>query len=393
MKTVRFGIVGVGNMGSSHVKSLGEGHIKRAELAAVCDIKPERLEKVRAEYGDKLAYFSDYHEMLTSGKIDVVIIATPHYLHPVIAQDAFKAKVNVISEKPAGVYTKAVREMNEAAAKSGVQFGIMFNQRTNPVYKKAREMVQGGELGELKRLVWIITNWYRSQAYYDSGEWRATWAGEGGGVLLNQCPHNLDLWQWIFGMPKRVRADCYVGKYHNIEVEDDVTINAEYENGATATFITTTGECPGTNRLEISGDRGKMVLENGVLRFQKLETPEREACFTEKAGFPHWPMTEEVYEPNDNGPAHRGILQNFADAIRLGTPLLAPGAEGIRELSISNAAYLSAWTNDWVSLPVDDAAFDAQLNARIAGSKGERVAPADSEKPTGAYSERWSVRW
>ena len=147
MKTVRFGIVGVGNMGSSHVKSLGEGHIKRAELAAVCDIKPERLEKVRAEYGDKLAYFSDYHEMLTSGKIDVVIIATPHYLHPVIAQDAFKAKVNVISEKPAGVYTKAVREMNEAAAKSGVQFGIMFNQRTNPVYKKAREMVQGGELG------------------------------------------------------------------------------------------------------------------------------------------------------------------------------------------------------------------------------------------------------
>ena len=296
-------------------------------------------------------------------------------------------------EKFRAKFAAKQQAMNAAAEASGKVFGIMWNQRTTPIFRRAREIVQSGALGQPKRLVWTITNWYRSQAYYESGGWRATWAGEGGGVLLNQAPHNLDLWQWIFGLPDRIRAFCTNGKYHNIEVEDDATIYAEYKNGATAVFITSTGEYPGTNRLEISGDRGKLVLENGKLHFWKLETPEREACFTEKAGFPHWPMTEEVYEPNDNGPAHRGILQNFSDAIRLGTPLLAPGAEGIRELSISNAAYLSAWTNDWVSLPVDDAAFDAQLNARIAGSKGERVAPADSEKPTGTYSERWSVRW
>ena len=391
MKTVRFGIVGVGNMGSSHVKSLGEGHIKRAELAAVCDIKPERLEKVRAEYGDKLAYFSDYHEMLTSGKIDVVIIATPHYLHPVIAQDAFKAKVNVISEKPAGVYTKAVREMNEAAAKSGVQFGIMFNQRTNPVYKKAREMVQGGELGELKRLVWIITDWYRSQAYYDSGEWRATWAGEGGGVLLNQCPHNLDLWQWIFGMPKRVRADCYVGKYHHIEVEDDVTINAEYENGATATFITTTGECPGTNRLEISGDRGKLVLEDGMLKHWQLDRPERAYCF-DAPGTPPPAVTYTETRQTEPESAHRGILQNFSDAILHGTPRLAPGEDGLRELSLSNAAYLSSWREDWVTLPLDADAFDHALAERVRQST---YAPSTvtPEATDGKYKTRWSVQW
>ena len=389
MKTVRFGIVGVGNMGSSHVKSLGEGHIKRAELAAVCDIKPERLEKVRAEYGDKLAYFSDYHEMLTSGKIDVVIIATPHYLHPVIAQDAFKAKVNVISEKPAGVYTKAVREMNEAAAKSGVQFGIMFNQRTNPVYKKAREMVQGGELGELKRLVWIITNWYRSQAYYDSGEWRATWAGEGGGVLLNQCPHNLDLWQWIFGMPKRVRADCYVGKYHNIEVEDDVTINAEYENGATATFITTTGECPGTNRLEISGDRGKIVIENNKLHFWKLAEPERKFCFETSEGFPHIAMEDyDVECPGENS-QHRGILQNYTDALLDGTPLLAHGEEGINGLTLSNAAFLSSWTgHGWVDLPLDEDKFYAMLQEKIATSNYHKTVKETVFSTEGTYGSK-----
>ena len=393
MEIVRVGIVGLGNMGSAHAETIAEGKINGMRLAAVCDIAAPRRDWAHKMFPADVGIFADYTEMLHSGTIDAVIIATPHYLHPVIAIAAFESGLHVLTEKPAGVSVSAVRRMNAAAEASGKVFGIMWNQRTTPIFRRAREIVQSGALGQPKRLVWTITNWYRSQAYYESGGWRATWAGEGGGVLLNQAPHNLDLWQWIFGLPDRIRAFCTNGKYHNIEVEDDATIYAEYKNGATAVFITSTGEYPGTNRLEISGDRGKMVLENGKLHFWKLETPEREACFTEKAGFPHWPMTEEVYEPNDNGPAHRGILQNFADAIRLGTPLLAPGVEGIRELSISNAAYLSAWTNDWVSLPVDDAAFDAQLNARIAGSKGERVAPADSEKPTGAYSERWSVRW
>ena len=208
--------------------------------------------------GLAMKQFSDYHEMFASGLIDAVLIATPHYLHPTIAIDGFAAGLHVLTEKPAGVYTNQVQMMNDAAKASDRVFGIMYNQRTNPQFQKIREIIKSGRLGECKRLIWIITNWYRTQAYYDSGTWRATWAGEGGGVLINQCPHNLDLWQWMFGMPTRVRATCHYGKWHNIEVEDEVTAYAEYANGASAVFITTTGEAPGTNRLEVTGDRGKV---------------------------------------------------------------------------------------------------------------------------------------
>lgn len=388
---VRIGVVGLGNMGSAHTETILQGKVNGLKLTAVCDIRPKRLEWARSQC-ETLHCYEDYNRMLRSGEIDAVVIATPHYLHPVIAQAAFAAGLHVLTEKPAGVQVSQVRKMNEAAKQSGKVFGIMWNQRTTPIFQRAREIVQGGELGEPKRLVWTVTNWYRSQAYYDSGNWRATWGGEGGGVLLNQAPHNLDLWQWIFGMPSRIRAFCTNGKYHHIEVEDDATIYAEYENGATAVFITSTGEYPGSNRLEISGDRGKLLLENGVLHFWQLATPERTACFTETEGFPHWALKEEIFEPKDDGPAHRGILQNFADAIRLGTPLIAPGVEGIRELTLSNAAYLSSWTNDWVTLPVDDAQFDAELQKRIDASQGKAPGHRETD-PSGRYSERWSVRW
>lgn len=390
--TVRAAVIGLGNMGSAHAEAIGGGRIDGMTLAAVCDIRPNRLEWAQ-EHVPQAQRFADYKELLKSGVADTIIIATPHYLHPVIAVDAFEAGCNVLTEKPAGVMTSAVRKMNAAAEKSGKVFGIMWNQRTTPIFQRAREIVQSGALGVPKRLVWTVTNWYRSQAYYDSGDWRATWSGEGGGVLLNQAPHNLDLWQWIFGMPSRIRAFCAEGKYHNIEVEDDATIYAEYENGASAVFITSTGEYPGTNRLEISGDRGKLVLENGTLHFSQLTVPEREACFTETAGFPHWETKEEIYTPDSNGPAHCGILQNFTDAIRNGTPLIAPGVEGIRELTLSNAAYLSAWTNDWVTLPIDEAAFDAQLQARAVHSATKHAGTQKEKDPSGAYSERWSVRW
>lgn len=389
--TIRMAVIGLGNMGSAHTETLARGDIDGMTLAAVCDIRPQRLEWAATHFPD-VPRFSDYKELLHSGLVDAIIIAVPHYLHPVIAVEGFEAGLHVLTEKPAGVSVSAVRKMNAAAEASGKVFGIMWNQRTTPIFQRAREIVQSGALGAPKRMVWIVTNWYRSQAYYDSGDWRATWSGEGGGVLLNQAPHNLDLWQWIFGMPSRIRAFCTEGKYHHIEVEDDATIYAEYENGASAVFITSTGEYPGTNRLELSGDKGKMVLENGTLRFWKLNTPEREACFTETAGFPKWELTEEEYTPNDRGPAHKGILQNFADAIRKGTPLIAPGVEGIRELTLSNAAYLSAWTNDWVSVPVDDAAFDAHLQEKIADSHQKRDAK-DEAMPSGTYSDRWSVRW
>ncbi|MBQ4131766.1 MAG: Gfo/Idh/MocA family oxidoreductase, partial [Clostridia bacterium] len=264
MNELKVGIIGIGNMGSTHAKSIYEGNINRLKLVAVCDIDQNKLKLAKEQFPSVLTY-EDFNELLNSKEVDAVIIATPHFLHTEIAIKAFEAGLHVLTEKPAGVRASDVLKMNVAAEKSNKVFGIMWNQRTNPLFQKAKELVENGTLGTMKRLVWIITNWYRTQNYYDSASWRATWSGEGGGVLLNQAPHNLDLWQWIFGMPDAIYATCDVGKWHNIEVEDDATIIGYYKNGATATFITSTGEYPGTNRLEISGSKGKMVLEKGTI--------------------------------------------------------------------------------------------------------------------------------
>ena len=252
MEKIRLGILGVGNIGGDHVKRIVNGECPEITLGAVCDLKPERLAWAKETAGEALPTFADAREMIESGLIDSLLVAVPHYDHPKYAMMAMEAGLHVLIEKPAGVYTKQVLEMNECAKKHDVVFGIMMNQRTNCIYRKMREIVKSGELGAIKRTNWLITNWYRAQAYYDSGDWRATWSGEGGGVLLNQCPHNLDLWQWICGMPKKVHAHLHFGKWHDIEVEDDETAYEEYENGATGVFIPTTGDAPGTNRFEIS---------------------------------------------------------------------------------------------------------------------------------------------
>ncbi len=391
METVRIGIVGIGNMGSAHAAEIFAGHVEGLRLGAVCDIREDRR-RWAAEKLPGVPVFASYEEMLESGGLDALLVATPHYLHPDIAVRGFENGLHVLSEKPAGVYTNQVQRMNEAAAASGRVFGIMFNQRTNPLFQKARELVQSGRLGEPKRFLWIITNWYRTQSYYNSGSWRATWAGEGGGVLLNQAPHNLDLWQWIFGMPSRVRAFCGYGRYHDIEVEDDATIYAEYDSGAVATFVTTTGENPGTNRLEISGDRGKIVIEEGRLRFWELSVPERDYCFDLEGRLGEPAVTEELYIPDRPETAHLGILQNFTNAILHGEPLLAPGEEGLNSLTISNAAYLSDWTGETVSLPLDGDRFEALLKDRVAGSKKMAGASVD-RVAAGEYNARWSVRW
>ena len=371
MDTVRYGIVGVGSMGTSHTKKFMKGDIPGAVLTAVCDINPDRIAKAKEICEDKVAYFEDYKDLLNSGLCDVVVIATPHYLHPIIGIEAFNAGLHVLSEKPIGVYTKKVREFMEVAKNSGKEFGIMYNQRTNPYFQEMRKIVQSGELGELKRCVWIITDWYRTETYYKSGGWRATWSGEGGGVLLNQCPHNLDLWQWIFGMPNKIRAFMSFGKYHDIEVEDDVTAYAEYPNGATGVFITTTGECPGTNRLEISGSRGKLVFENNTLSFTRLPVDEREYCKTATNGFAKPNAATITYDFNDGGEQHVGIVKNFTTHRLNGEPLLAPGYEGINGLSLSNAMMLSAWNDKWVELPNDGEEFYAELEKRIATSRAK----------------------
>ncbi len=393
LTTVRTAVVGVGNIGLCHAATIARGDVPGMTLAALCDINPDKRDHLRKTYPDT-PIFATYEELIASRLCDAVIVATPHKFHPPMTKAALEAGLHVISEKPAGVDIATLDELYATAKASGCVFSMMFNQRTDPLFSKAREIVQSGQLGELKRLVWIITNWYRTQAYYDSGDWRATWCGEGGGVLLNQAPHNLDLWQWIFGIPRRLRAFCYRGKYHRIAVEDDATIYAEYESGAVATFITTTGEYPGTNRLEISGDRGKLVIENGELHLITLSEPEREYCFN-AAGRPFPTYTETVIPAGEVQSGHTLILRNFANAVLHGEPLIAPGTDGIHELTISNAAYLSAATDDWVDIPFDTARFTALLDQL----RTEEVAAGADKKSEAAlstesvYKKRWQVQW
>lgn len=391
MENVRVGVIGFGNMGSAHAKCIFDGNIKGLTLTAICDIDSKRCDKAK-EIFQGIAVFEDYKELLAASITDAVIIATPHYFHCPIAIDAFNAGQNVLTEKPAGVYTKQIKEMNAAAEKSGKVFAVMFNQRTNMLFKMAHDIVQNGELGKLKRMVWIITNWYRTQHYYDSGSWRATWSGEGGGVLLNQAPHNLDLWQWICGKPKRIKGFCSIAKYHNIEVEDDATIYAEYENGATGIFITSTGEAPGTNRLEISGTKGKLVIESGKLTLWKLKQDEREFCFDSSENFATIPQEVKEFPQTEKETAHKGILQNFANAVLHGEKLISSGFEGINEVEISNAAYLSSWKDEWVELPVDEDEYYSELKKRADASTFCKTS-ATNKHADMQYSTRWSVRW
>lgn len=362
---VRIGIIGIGKMGRVHARYLLNGDVPGVELAAVCDNDPQKLEWVRENLGGHIQIFDDADKLFQAKCADAVMIATPHYDHPPLAVKALQNGLHTLIEKPAGVYTKQVREMNEAALKSGRIFSIMYNQRTDPLYQKLRDLVQSGEIGEIKRTNWIITDWYRSQSYYDMGDWRATWAGEGGGVLLNQDPHQLDLWQWMCGMPKRVRAFCGFGKYHNIEVEDDVTAYVEYENGATGVFVTSTGDAPGTNRFEVSGNKGKAVIEDGRLTFWRLRTPERTFNAEYKGGFGQPECWKCEIPIKGENPQHAGITKNWVDAISKGTPLLSPGIEGINGLQISNAMHLSSWLDDWVELPVDEELYLQKLQERI----------------------------
>lgn len=373
---VKTGVIGVGNMGSKHVENILAGKIPEMELAAIADVDPKRLEWAARNTPETVKKFSLAAELFKSGCCDAVIIATPHYFHPPLVMEAIRNGMHVMCEKPAGVYTKAVREMNEFAEKHDRVFGMMFNQRTNHVYRKMHELVHGGELGEIRRINWIITDWYRTQSYYDSGNWRATWEGEGGGVLLNQCPHNLDLWQWICGMPDTVRSFCRYGQWHDIEVEDDVTTYMEYKNGASGVFITTTGDAPGTNRFEITLNKGKLVCENDTLKLYELEKGLKEHCATATLGFSR-PQGKWVELTTDGmNEQHVGVLKAFAGKILHDTPLAAEGYEGINGLTLSNAMHLSSWTNSAVTFPLDEDLFLEELNKRRKASrlkKGEAV--------------------
>ncbi len=365
---VRIGIIGVGNMGSSHLDNYVKGKMPEIEVTCIADTDENKFTAVREKLPEVVC-FNNATELFNSGLCDAVIIATPHYDHPSLSIEAMKAGLHVMSEKPAGVYTKQVRELIDFTKTSDKTYAIMFNQRTNCIYRKVKEMIDSGEYGQIKRVNWIITSWYRTQAYYNSGGWRATWAGEGGGVMLNQCPHQLDLWQWLCGMPTKVKAVCHEGKWHDIEVEDDVSIYVEYPNGATGTFITTTGDCPGTNRLEITLDKAKIICEDEEIRMFKLAQSTDDFTKNATEGFGSIKGEWETVETDGLNEQHIGVMNAFAAHILRGEPLVANGEEGINGLTISNAAFLSSWLDKTVELPIDEDLYYEMLLEKIKNSK------------------------
>src|SRR3984957_1473070 len=283
MKSVRLGIVGMGNIGSHHADYLLAGKVKRCELKAVADAATDKLVSFQQR---GLRIFDDGREMIRCGDVDAVIIATPHYQHTTLGINALQAGLHVMVEKPISAHKADAERLIAVRRKHPkLVFGAMFQMRTESRYVKMKKIISEGQLGEIVRFSWIVTEWFRTEAYYSSGGWRATWKGEGGGVLINQCLHQLDMLQWLVGMPSRVRGFVQLGRFHKIEVEDDVTAYMEFPNGASGTFVSTTGEAPGTNRLEISGSMGKLLLEHDKLLFLRNEVSMIELSKTAKLGF------------------------------------------------------------------------------------------------------------
>lgn len=384
---IRLGMIGIGNMGSAHANNLKAGKCPEIELVAIADNNPERLAWAKEQgFGEQVHYFESAEEMLDSGLIDSCLVAIPHYEHATYAIKCMQRGIHVMVEKPAGVYTKQAREMNEEAEKHpDVVFGMMFNQRTNCVYRKLRELVKSGDYGQIRRTNWIITDWYRPQCYYDSGNWRATWSGEGGGVLLNQCPHQLDLWQWICGMPIKVDAHMQFGKWHDIEVEDDVTTYVEYENGATGVFITTTGDAQGSNRFEIQMDKAKFVVEHDKLMMTEYEMTEQEWSKTATDPFSTVPAKTFEVETDGENPQHPGVLNAWADAILHSGKLVAEGKEGIYGLTLSNAMHLSAFLGRPVEIPFDEELYYEELMKRVSCSKRKTTTKAVFADTSNSY--------
>jgi predicted dehydrogenase len=368
MNKVRLGLIGLGNIGQHHYSYLTAGKVSRAELVAVSDAVASKLERYQP-----LKTFTDGEDLIRSGLVDAVIIATPHYQHTSLGIAALKHGLHVMVEKPISAH-KADAERLIATHQSNPKlvFAGMFQLRAEPRYLKIQKLIQSGDLGEIVRMSWIMTDWFRTEAYYASGGWRATWKGEGGGVLLNQCLHNLDAMQWLLEMPARVRGFCQLGRFHQIEVEDNVSAYLEYRNGATGTFVSSTGEAPGTNRFEIVGTRGKVLLEADRLSFTRNDTDMIEFSRTAKLGFAK-PEVWNVQIPFENAlNPHATLMENFVNAILDGEPLIAPGAAAIHSVELANVILYSSLLGQTVELPMDSAAYEKKLNQLIAESRIEK---------------------
>ncbi|MDO4900782.1 Gfo/Idh/MocA family protein [Actinomyces sp.] len=374
---VRLGIVGLGTEGGMYAQFISAGRVPGMCIGAICDILPDKQQQAQ-EYG--VPFHADYREMIASGAVDAVVTTVPHYLHPEVGIYALEHGVHVLVEKPVGVYTAQARELIDfAAGRPELVFGVFFNQRTNPLYQDLHDLLASGELGALRHTTWTITTWWRPQGYYEQSDWRATWGGEGGGVLVNQAPHQLDLWQWLCGIPKSVFAKCQYGFRRSIAVEDEVNAMVDFGDGATGTFITATHDLVGTDRLEILCDRGKIVVEDSQrVTITRLHDDERVISDSMpieqvremfKGEFdPASLVTTEVKEYDSVwGQQHCEVLRNFAAAVRGEEELLAPGGDGIHGVRLANAIHLSSWTGREVALSdFDEDGYLKLLNERIA---------------------------
>ena len=365
-------------MGSKYASLIFDGKIKGMELAALTRMRPPYSGMLKAAVDSGVSVFDSADDIFKEAekgilRLDAVVIATPHISHEDIAVKAFEHGLNVLTDKPSGVYSRQSRNMEEAADKSGKVFSIVFNQRTSPVYIKLKEILKSGKYGELKRVNWIVTDWYRPEKYYTSSSWHATWKKDGGGVLLNQAPHNLDMIQWLFGMPVKVQGFCKEGHFHDIEVEDDVTAYLEWQNGATGVFITSTGEAPGSNRLEISLEEATIICENGRLRIgetfpeMQQKEPEYRVESTDYFRKINGSWSELCFEKE---PApYEKVLQSFSDECNGSGTSIAHGSEGRKSLMISNAIYLSSWEKRMIDIPVfgslQELEFEQEFEKRL----------------------------
>jgi predicted dehydrogenase len=372
---LKMAVVGVGNMGRLHARDVHD--LANTELVAVCDIKQDRADGVAVQYGVEAFY--DYRDLLAGAGVEGLLIATPHYDHTPISITALERGVHVLVEKPIAVHAKDARSMIHAyetakASYPDLVFAAMFMQRTYGHYLKIKDLIDSGELGKLVRTTWIITDWFRTQIYYDSGDWRATWAGEGGGVLLNQCPHNLDLYQWLVGLPDRVTGFAQIGKYHDIEVEDEVTAYFEHADGMAGHFVTSTAESPGTNRLEIVGEKGKLVLEGGKLTFYRNRGSMLRFIEEATGGFDkveNW-ICEVPFQHHDQ-PGHRLIIENFANAVLGDEALIAPAVEGLQSVMLGNAIMLSSFLKKTLEMPIDEDLYKKKLMELIQSSRFQKT--------------------
>ena len=352
MKKLKIGVIGTGGIGLQHCDSCQK--VDEVELAAVCRRDKAAVEEVARRY--KVKGYTDYKQLIDSGDVEAVIVATPHYSHPPIGIYALNKGLHLLSEKPIAVTVNAADELIAVAQEKPQQaFCVMFHRRTSPHFIAAKKLIAEGKIGEIYRTL-MIGGGFRTQAYYDSADWRAKWKTEGGGVLINQGPHMLDIFCYLAGTPSKVRAEVRTRR-HKIEVEDEVHASLEYVNGGLGYLYISVNEAPAEERIEIVGEKGKLIIDGSKVQFASLKKPAQEFCDTSPE---MWGKPEVVWEDVDIPDVESGcqeIIRNFARAALYGEELAAPGVTGINSLELSNALLFAGMKKKDVAIPVDRKEF------------------------------------